>query len=244
MRRWVCIPAAFLAGLVACEGTERTQRSVPQVPQDAGSAVVADLGLDAGAGAAPPAGRAVAAPAPSTPQPALRYRLGPLIRFRLVPVGALAVDPARSAIPVLQQRYPGLGFELGATVASLPSTAMDCDSFLTTRVGARGTVFVVAPPLPCPSKFGALDPRFSAAVVLLPPLGAAGSPEAARRLQALLASDVGELLGLSYPCADGRTCCLLRTAPDLRAFDARAAVSNCPQHAGELDRIRTDAGLQ
>jgi hypothetical protein len=161
-----------------------------------------------------------------------------------VPVGVAAVEPARAAIPVLQQRYGGLSFELGATLASVPSKAVDCASFLSTVVGARGTLFVVATPLRCASPFGALDPRISAAVVLLPPLGTAGSPEAARRLQALLASDVGELLGLSYPCADGRTCCLLRTAPDLRVFDARAGVSSCPQHAGELDRIRTDAGLQ
>ncbi|HEY1908419.1 MAG TPA: hypothetical protein VGG91_20380, partial [Myxococcaceae bacterium] len=62
-------------------------------------------------------------------------------------------------------------------------------------------------------------------------------------LTALLASVVGEILGLSTPCRDGRTCCSLRKAPDLAALDRRASVS-CPAHAPELDRIREAAGLQ
>ncbi|HEY1418814.1 MAG TPA: hypothetical protein VGF41_12965, partial [Myxococcaceae bacterium] len=59
----------------------------------------------------------------------------------------------------------------------------------------------------------------------------------------LLASVVGEMLGLSTPCRDGRTCCALRRAPDLVALDRRASVS-CPEHAPELDRIREASGLQ
>jgi hypothetical protein len=249
MRPGVCISAAFLTGLLACERTE-VHNPISGTPLDASVAVGADLRPDSGTGPAPPAAMAVrpfpvpAPPPPSTPGPGLRVRFGPLLRFRLVPVGAAAVEPARAATPALRERYAAFAFELGATLASLPSNAADCASFLSTVVGARGTLFVVATPLRCASPFGALDPRISAAVVLLPPLGTAGNPEAARRLPALLASDVGELLGLSYPCADGRTCCLLRTAPDLRVFDARAGVSSCPQHGGELDRIRTDAGLQ
>ena len=238
MRPWVCITAAFLTGLLACKRTD-VHNPIPEMRQDAGVAAEGDLRQDAGTGRAPPAAMAAkpfpvrgARPRPRQPESALRSRLGPLLRFRLVPVGAAAVEPAHAAIPVLRQRYDGFAFELGATLVSLPSTAVDCSSFLGSLVGARGTLFIVASPLRCESPFGALDPHLSAAVVLLPRLGATGSPEATRRLQALLASDVGELLGLSYPCADGRTCCLLRTAPDLRVFDARAGVSSCPQHEG------------
>ena len=249
MRPGVCISAAFLTGLSACKCTDMHD-SISGTPPEAGVAVSGDLRPDGGPPRGPMAAKAAklvpvgSRSSPSTPEPSLRYRLGPLVRFRLVPVGAAAVEPVRAAVPALGQRYAGLSFEPGATLTALPSTAVDCESFLGTLIGARGTVFVVATPLRCPSLFGALDPRISAAVVLLSPLGPAGSPEAARRLQALLASDVGELLGLSYPCSDGKTCCLLRTAPDLRAFDLRAGVSSCPHHAGELDRIRTDAGLQ
>jgi len=249
MRPGVCITAAFLTGLLACKRTD-VHNPIPEMRQDAGVAAEGDLRQEAGTGRTPPAAMAAkpfpvaAPPTPAKPESALRSRLGPLLRFRLVPVGAAAVEPAKAAIPVLRQRYDGFAFELGATLASLPSTAVDCTSFLGSLVGARGTLFIVASPLRCESPFGALDPRLSAAVVLLPPLGVTGSPEATRRLQALLTSDVGELLGLSYPCTDGKTCCPLRTAPDLRVFDVRAGVSSCPQHVGELNRIRTDAGLQ
>ena len=250
MRHGVCISAAFLIGLLACKRTE-AHNSISGTPQNAGVAVAEDLRRDSGTDGAQPAERApkaavpvAAPPTPSPPAPSVRVRFGPLLRFHLVPVGEVAVEPARSALRALEERYAGFSFDLGATVATLPTSAVDCASFLRSRVGARGTLFVVATSLRCASPFGALDPTLSAAVVLLPPLGAAGSPEAARRLQSLLASDVGELLGLSYPCTGGKTCCPLRAAPDLRTFDVRAGVATCPQHAGELDRIRTDAGLQ
>ena len=204
------------------------------------------------AGASPDAGRVVArdpvSDAASTPsggksESLVRQRIGPLVRFRLVRVGSQAVEPARAALPALRQRYVGYGFELGAMLETLPPSATDCASFLGTLLGARGTLFILAAPLRCADRFGALDRRIAAAVVPLPQLGPTGSPEAARRLTALLAADVGEILGLSYPCAQARGCCPLRTAPDLSLFDARAAAS-CPQHTAELGRVRTDAGLQ
>src|SRR5262249_25578623 len=248
MRLGVSISAFFLSGLLACERNRPAPPPVSEMAHDAASAVSAALRMDAGTGQAPAEPSAVApAPAraaPSTSGPVMRYRLGPLLRFHLVPVGAAAVGPARAALPALRQRYGGFAFDLGATLTSLPSTAIDCTAFLGTLIGARGTLFVVSAPMPCPSPFGAVDPRISAAVVPLASLGKAGSPDASRRLEALLGADVGELLGLSFPCTGGKACCPLRTAADLSVFDARMAVSDCPQHAGELGRIRTDAGLE
>ena len=239
MRSQVCIGAAFLAGLLACERGGPMRDAVSKASRDGGPAVAADLGADAGQGRT-----VLAPPLPPNAESPVRQRIGPLVRFQLVPVGASAVEPARAALPGLRQRYQGYGFDLGATLAALPSSAVDCTAFLNTLVGARGTLFVLGTPLRCASPFGALDRRLAAAVVPLPPLGKTGSPEASRRLAALLAADVGEILGLSYPCTAGKTCCPLRSAPDLRLFDVRASVSDCPQHAEELGRIRTDAGLQ
>jgi hypothetical protein len=54
---------------------------------------------------------------------------------------------------------------------------------------------------------------------------------------------VGEILGLSMPCTDGRSCCALRKAPDGKRLDGWATAP-CPAHAAELARIREAAGMQ
>ncbi len=242
MRDLGCIAAMLGVLLLGCERTEPSRPPMAGAIQDAGTVVGPDIGRSAVA-PAPPALPAPKGPPPRSAEALVRQRIGPLVRFHLVPVGTAAVEPARAALPALRQRYQAYGFELGATLESLPSSAADCTAFLSTLVGARGTLFVLGKPLRCSSPFGALDTRIAAAVVPLPPLGTLGSAEAARRFLALLDADVGEILGLSYPCSGGKGCCPPRTAPDLSVFDARAA-SSCPQHAAELDRIRTEAGLQ
>jgi hypothetical protein len=106
----------------------------------------------------------------------------------------------------------------------------------------RGTVLVLPGTLRCSAPFGELDAALKTAVVPLGPLGPPG-PLADRRLTALVGSVVAEMLGLSTPCRDGRTCCALRKAPDLAALDRRASVP-CPAHAAELDRAREASGFQ
>lgn len=242
MREAGCTAVVVLLALLGCERTEPSRPSMAGASPDAGPVVARDPSGDAVRPASPtPA--ATSASSAGKAESLVRQRIGPLVRFQLVPVGSQAVGLASAALPSLRQRYVGYGFALGATLETLPPSAVDCASFLRTLVGARGTLFILASPLRCADRFGALDRRISAAVVLLPPLGVPGSPEAARRLTALLSADVGEILGLSYPCTQARGCCPLRTAPDLSVFDARAAAS-CPQHAAELGTIGTDAGLQ
>jgi|GEM_PF-2554126 len=172
---------------------------------------------------------------------AVRAEIRPLTRFQLVPVGQAAVGPARAALESLRARYVAYGFDLGAlqTGSMAPD---DCAELLRRRVGARGTLYVVADAVRCSTPFGAVNTQLATGLVSLAPLGPPG-PLSERRLTALVGSVVGELLGLSTPCADGRTCCALRKAPDVKTFDAQARVS-CPAHAGELDRIREAAGMQ
>lgn len=171
----------------------------------------------------------------------VRAEIRPLTRFQIVPVGEAAVAPARAALDALRARYVAYGFDLGA-LQSAPVTQGDCGELLRRQVGARGTIFVVAGTVRCPTQFGAVNGALATALVSLTPLGPPG-PVAERRLTALLTSMVGELLGLSTPCTDGRTCCALRTAKDVKTLDAWAAVP-CPAHDAELDRIREAAGMQ
>jgi hypothetical protein len=171
----------------------------------------------------------------------IRAEVRPLTRFQLVPVGEAALGPARAALEPLRARYVAYGFALGALQAE-PVTPGDCGELLRRQVGARGTIFVVAGTVRCPTPFGSVDSTLATGLVSLGTLGPSG-PVADRRLTALLASMVGELLGLSMPCTDGRTCCPLRTAHDVKALEARAAL-RCPAHDAELDRIREAAGMQ
>lgn len=171
----------------------------------------------------------------------VRAEVRPLTRFQLVPVGEAAVGPARAALEPLRGRYVAYGFDLGALQAA-PVTPGDCGELLRRQVGARGTIFVLAGTVRCSTPFGSVDRTLATGLVSLGTLGPSGAI-ADRRLTALLGSMVGELLGLSMPCTDGRTCCPLRTAPDVKALDARAAL-RCPAHDAELDRIREAAGMQ
>ncbi len=166
----------------------------------------------------------------------------PLTAFRIVPVGEAALAPARATLGPLRARDLGYGFELGALQAAPVVRGADCAELIHRQLGARGTLFVVAGTVPCATPFGTLDPELATGLVSLGPLGPPGA-EADRRLTALLASMVGELIGLSMPCTDRLGCCALRLARDLRTLDAQAAAP-CPSHASELDRIREAAGMQ
>jgi len=206
----------------------RSQEAVAAAHRDAGTAATA-----------------VASPHPGgdagTPQ-AVRMKLGPLTRFQIVPMGESAVTPAGATLEALRARYVAYGFDLGPVVP-LPSPApRSCTQLLASRVAARGAIFVVPGTLTCPTPFGAVNPTLGTGVVPLGPLGPQG-PVAERRLTALLGSIVGELIGLSMPCSDGRSCCALRRASDPGTLDAQAAAP-CPAHASELDRIRERSGLQ
>lgn len=173
--------------------------------------------------------------------PTLRNTVGPLTRFRIVPLGEAAVAPARETLDTLRAQYVPYGFELGAVVPLPSPPPRDCAELLTRLVIGRGTVLLVPETLRCSAPFGELDAALKTAVVPLGPLGPPG-PLTERRLTALVGSVVGEMLGLSTPCRDGRTCCALRKAPDLPALDRRASVP-CP-HAAELDRAREASGFQ
>ena len=172
----------------------------------------------------------------------MRARIEPLTRFRLFPVGEPAVAPARATLDALRARYVGYGFDLGPVVPVPSPPPESCAELLTRQLAGRGTIFVLPGSLVCSAPFGEVNPALQAAVVPLQPVGPPGAV-ARRRLTALVASVVGEILGLSMPCGDGRTCCSLRKAPDVEALDARVATT-CPAHAAELDRIREAAGLQ
>jgi hypothetical protein len=174
--------------------------------------------------------------------PTLRSTVGPLTRFRIVPLGEAAVAPARTTLDALRTQYVPYGFELGVLVPLPSPPPRDCAELLTRLVIGRGTVLVVPETLHCSAPFGELDAALKTAIVPLGPLGPPG-PLADRRLTALVGSVVGEMLGLSTPCRDARTCCALRTAPDLAALDRRASVP-CPAHAAELDRAREASGFQ
>jgi hypothetical protein len=169
-------------------------------------------------------------------------KIEPLTRFQIVPVGEAAVTPARTSLDALRARYVAYGFHLGAVLPMPSPHPRSCAELLTSRVVARGAIFVVAGTLSCPTPFGAVNPALGTGLV---PLGALGpwGPVAERRLTALLGSIVGELIGLSMSCSDGRSCCALRKAPDLKTLDAQAAAF-CPAHASELDRIREASGMQ
>jgi hypothetical protein len=210
------------------EGT-RSQEAVAAARRDAGGTASAGVesphpGVDGG-----------------TPPP-VRTRIEPLTRFRLLPIGEAAIAPARSALDPLRARYVGYGFELGPVVPMPSPPPRSCAELLTRQLTGRGTLFVLPGDLACSTRFGEVNPVLKTAVVPLAPLGPRG-PVAQRRLEALLGSMVGELLGLSMPCSDGKTCCALRTAADPEVLDARAAAP-CPAHASELDRIREAAGMQ
>jgi hypothetical protein len=171
----------------------------------------------------------------ATPHPGA----SPLTGFQIVPLGEAAVAPARATLDALRARYVPYRFDLGDVVPLPSPPPRDCAQLLTRLVIGRGTVLVVPDALRCSAPYGELDTALKTAVVPLAPLG----PVVDRRLTELLTSVVGEILGLSTPCRDGRTCCALRKAPDLAALDRRASTP-CPAHAAELDRIREASGLQ
>lgn len=236
MRRLLLVLA-----LVGCSRSPPKELQPPVVsgsaPEGARSREEVATRRDAG-GSAPRMGTT---PHPGA-SPSLRSTVGPLTRFRIVPLGEAAVAPARATLDALRAQYVPYGFELGAIVPLPSPPPRDCAELLTRLVIGRGTVLVVPEPLRCSAPFGELDASLKTAVVPLGPLGPPG-PLADRRLTALLASVVGEILGLSTPCRDGLICCPLRKAPDLAALDRRASVS-CPAHAAELDGIREASGMQ
>ena len=172
----------------------------------------------------------------------LRARIEPLSRFRLVPLGEDAVAPARGILDSLRARYVPYGFDVGPVVSMPTPPPGTCAELLTRTATGRGTIFVLPGSLACSAPFGEVNAALQSAVVPLAPLGPS-HPGADRRLTALVASVVEEILGLSFPCTDGRSCCALRMAPDLKRLDAWAKTP-CPAHASELDRIREDAGMQ
>jgi hypothetical protein len=172
----------------------------------------------------------------------LRTRIEPLSRFRLVPLGEDAVAPARGILDSLRARYVPYGFDVGPVVSVPTPPPRTCAELLTRTAAGRGTIFVLPGSLACSAPFGEVNTALQAAVVPLAPLSSS-RPGADRRLTALVGSVVEEILGLSFPCTDNRSCCALRKAPDLKRLDAWAAVP-CPAHAAELDRIREGAGMQ
>jgi hypothetical protein len=174
--------------------------------------------------------------------PGVRARIEPLTRFRVVPLGEAAAAPARGILDTLRVRYVAYGFDLGPVVSVPAPTPRSCGELLTRAVAGRGTIFVLPGSLVCSAPFGEVNAALQAAVVPLAPLGPSG-PVAQRRLTALVGSVVEEILGLSMPCTDGRSCCALRKAPDLKRLDAWATTP-CPAHASELDRVREAAGMQ
>jgi hypothetical protein len=174
--------------------------------------------------------------------PAVRVGIEPLTRFRLVPLGDAAVAPARSILDALRARYVPYGFDLGPVVSVPAPPPRSCAELLTRTVAGRGTIFLLPGNLTCSAPFGEVNATLQAAVVPLAPLGPPGAVSQ-RRLTALVASVVGEILGLSMPCTDGRSCCALRKAPDVKRLDAWATTP-CPAHALELARVRDAAGMQ
>lgn len=174
--------------------------------------------------------------------PGVHMRIEPLTRFRLVPLGKAAVAPALSILDALWVRYVPYGFDLGPVVPLPTPPPRSCAELLTRTVAGRGTIFVLPGSLVCSAPFGEVNAALQSAVVPLAPLGPSGSV-AQRRLTALVGSAVDEILGLSMPCTDGRSCCALRKAPDLKRLDAWATTP-CPAHASELDRVRAAAGMQ
>jgi hypothetical protein len=172
----------------------------------------------------------------------LRVRIEPLTRFRLLPLGEDAVAPARGILDSLRARYVPYGFDVGPVVSVPTPPPRTCAELLTRTAAGRGTIFVLPGSLACSAPFGEVNAALQSAVVPLAPLGPS-RPGADRRLTALVGSVVEEILGLSFPCTDGRSCCALRKAPDLKSLDAWAKMP-CPAHASELDRIREDTGMQ
>ncbi|HVP61046.1 MAG TPA: hypothetical protein VMT11_10830 [Myxococcaceae bacterium] len=241
----------LLALLLALSGCSRspspTQLAPPPTvsssPPEGARSQEAVAAARRSAGNSPPS--AVTAPRPGvdggTPQP-VRAKIEPLTRFQIVPVGEAAVAPARATLDALRVRYVAYGFDLGPVLPMPSPRPRTCDELLTSRVAARGTIFVVPGTLPCSAPFGAVNSVLKAGLVLLAPLGPSGRV-AERRLTALLGSMVGELIGLSMPCTDGVSCCALRKAKDVRTLDTQAAAP-CPAHASELDRIREANGMQ
>jgi hypothetical protein len=236
-----------LAALAACSrGPSPTKRAAeptvsPSAPEGTRSQEEVAARQDGG-GSTPRLGTTPHPEHGGEAAPGVRATLGPLTRFRVVPVGDAAVAPARAAVDALRARYVGYGFDLAAVVP-VPSPAPgSCAELLRRVVIAPGTLFVLPGTLRCSAPFGEVNAALRAAVVPLEPLGPPGAL-AQRRVDAVLASVVGEVLGLSSPCRDGRTCCAVRKARDLDTLD-RQAQTVCPSHAAELGRINTDAGLQ
>src|SRR5262245_57312672 len=141
----------------------------------------------------------------------VRARIEPLTRFRLLPLGEDAVVPARGILDTLRARYVSFGFDVGPVVAMPTPPPRSCAELLTRTAAGRGTIFVLPQTLACSAPFGEVNAALQAAVVPLGPLGPSG-PVAQRRLAALVGSMVEEILGLSMPCTDGRSCCALRKA--------------------------------
>ena len=247
MHRLSHLVAASLAIAAGCSRSPSPAQLAPP-PNVSSSPPEGTLSQEAVAAArgdagGPPPGRVATDPRMDGGTPrSLRARIEPLTRFQLVPLGEAAVAPARATLEALRARYVGYGFDLGPVV-SLPSPPpRSCAELLTRQVAGRGTIFLLPGSLPCSAPFGEVNRALQAAVVPLDPLGPPDGV-ARRRLGALVGSVVGEILGLSMPCTDGKTCCALRKAPDVKALDARAA-PRCPAHASQLDRIREAAGMQ
>ena len=172
----------------------------------------------------------------------VRTRIEPLTRFQLVPLGEAAVAPARSILEALRARYVPYAFDLGPVLPLPAPPPRTCAELLTRQVAGRGTIFVLPGSLACSAPFGEVNATLQAGVVPLAPLGPTDAV-ARQRLTALVGSVVEEILGLSMPCTDGRVCCALRKAPDVKRLDSWAATP-CPAHAAELDRVREAAGMQ
>jgi len=237
MRRFFLVLALGAAGCSRSTSAELPPPVVGSPPE--GTLSQEALAARRDAGASPP--RMGTTPHPGA-SPTLRSTVGPLTRFRIVPLGEAAIAPAKATLDALRARFVPYAFELGAVVPMPSPPPRDCAELLTRLVIGRGTLLVVPETLRCSAPFGELDDALKTAVVSLGPLGPPG-PVADRRLTALLGSAVGEILGLSTPCRDGRTCCALRKSPDLAALDRRASTA-CPAHAAELDRAREASGFQ
>ncbi len=239
----VLVPLAALSG---CSRSPPPDQVAPpstvssSPPEGARSQDVAAAQRDSGR--PPPSAGVSPHPGGDGGTPQVRVKIGPLTRFQIAPMGEAAVAPARSTLDALRARYVAYGFDLGPIVPMPSPRPRSCTELLTSRVVARGAIFIVPGTLPCPTPFGAVNAALGTGLV---PLGALGpwGPVAEHRLTAVVGSIVAELIGLSMSCSDGRTCCALRKAPDVKTLDIQAAAP-CPAHASELDRIREASGLQ
>ena len=227
-------------GLLACHSPERSTAvsmapvsappaSAVSAPEAGPASVVATERSDTAA--RPDAGAGLIAPAM------------PLTRFTLVPMGPVKPDLHLDALPArLGQKLSGYGFELGAPEPTLAPDGMDCAELLRKVTPPRGTILLLGSGRCATTQFSALSRRTATAVVATERLGSAGAHRNARLL-AVVEGVVRELLGLEFPCRDGRECCAPHRASSVAEIDRRAA-AGCPEQAGALDRVREASGLQ